>query len=84
MKISRGKYLAWSSQSLIKVNWSVERRRWSGSSITCSIVPPERGSNPRRDRSCQRHNASIQILHAGVAAPTLLDQAAGSWRGASS
>lgn len=37
-KISGGKYLAWSSQSLIKVNWSVERTHSSGSSITWSIV----------------------------------------------
>lgn len=37
-KICRGKYLAGSSQSFIKVNWPVERTRSASPSITCPIV----------------------------------------------
>lgn len=65
-KLSRGKYLARSSQSLIKVNWSVERTHSSGSSITGSIVSVSlsvcaagiRQQSPRNDRSCHTHNTS--------------------------
>lgn len=51
-KICRGKYLAWSSQSFIKVNWPVERTRWAWPSITCPIVSPglpRRGRPPARE-----------------------------------
>lgn len=50
-KICRGKYLAWSSQSFIKVNWPVERTRSAPPSITCPIVSqslPQRGRPPAK------------------------------------
>lgn len=58
-EICRGKCLAWSRQSFIKVNWPVERTRSAPPSITCPIVSPESASG----RKTSRQGPCLFITH---------------------